>query len=107
MEIINAKDLDANPTLSETIEPDNDLKNMLVEYVGEKIDPEDQNVTVEMIVETMAKEFPDFLLAIAEENWIRGYHQALADVEDGKKLVEEEEKKNAKQRTCKLCEETE
>jgi len=79
----------------------------LVEYVGEKIDPEDQNVTVEMIVETMAKEFPDFLLAIAEENWIRGYHQALADVEDGKKLVEEEEKKNAKQRTCKLCEETE
>jgi predicted transposase YdaD len=107
MEIINAKDLDTNPTLSETIEPDNDLKNMLVEYVGEKIDPEDQNVTVEMIVETMAKEFPDFLLAIAEENWIRGYHQALADVEDGKKLVEEEEKKNAKQRTCKLCEETE
>jgi len=107
MEIINVKEINHNPALSETVKPDNDLKNMLVEYVGEKINPEDQNVTVEMIVETMAKEFPDFLLAIAEENWIRGYHQALADVEDGKKLVEEEEKKNAKQRTCKLCEETE
>ncbi len=44
-------------------------------------------VTVEMIVETMAKEFPEFLMAIAEENWIRGYHQALDDVEVGQKMA--------------------
>ena len=106
MEIINVKEMDHNPTLSETVEPDNDLKNMLIEYVGEKIDPEDQNVTVEMIVEIMAKEFPDFLLAIAEENWIRGYHQALDDVETGRKISEENEKKDVKQKTCKLCENT-
>ena len=107
MEIINAKEINHNPALSETVDPDNDLKNMLVEYVGNALDPENQNVTVEMIVEVMAKEFPDFLFAVAEENWIRGYHQALNDVEDGKKLVEEDKKKNAKQKTCKLCEETE
>jgi|TARA_Y100000034_G_C6835629_1_gene377575 predicted esterase YcpF (UPF0227 family) len=107
MEIINVKEINHNPALSETVKPDNDLKNMLVEYVGEKINPEDQNITVEMIVEAMAKEFPEFLLVIAEENWIRGYHQALDDVEVGKKLVEEDEKKNAKQKTCKLCEKTE
>ena len=107
MEIINAKEMDYNPTLSETVNPDNDLKNMLVEYVGEKINPEDQNITVEMIIEVLAQEFPEFLLAVAEENWVRGYHQALNDVEDGRKISEENEKKNAKQKTCKLCEKTE
>ena len=107
MEIINAKEMDHNPTLSETVNPDNDLKNMLVEYVGEKINPEDQNITVEMIIEVLAQEFPEFLLAVAEENWVRGYHQALNDVEDGRKISEENEKKNAKQKTCKLCEKTE
>ena len=30
-----------NPTLSEVVEPDNDLKNLLVEYTGEKHNPED------------------------------------------------------------------
>ena len=107
METINAKELDKNPTLTVTVEPDNNLKNMLVEYVGEKNDPEDQNVTVEMIVETMAEEFPEFLLAVAEENWVRGYHQALNDVEVGRDIVKDSEKKNAKQKTCKLCEKTE
>ena len=106
MEIINAKEIENNPALEEIVEPDTDLKNMLVEYVGEKLNPEDKKVTVEMIIETMAKEFPDFILAVAEENWVRGYHQALVDVEDGRKLVEEE-KNNAKQKTCKLCEKTE
>ena len=78
-----------NP-LEEVVEPDNDLKNMLVEYVGEKNDPEDQLVTVEMIVGTLANEFPELVLALAEENWTRGYHQALDDVELGQKLYEEE-----------------
>jgi len=78
-----------NP-LEEVVEPDNDLKNMLVEYVGEKNDPEDQLVTVEMIVGTLANEFPELVLALAEENWTRGYHQALDDVELGQKLYEKE-----------------
>ena len=82
-----------NP-LEEVVEPDNDLKNMLVEYVGEKNDPEDQLVTVKMLVDQLANEFPEFVLAVAEENWTRGYHQALDDVELGEKLYQEQLDKN-------------
>ena len=56
-----------------------------------------------MVVETMASEFPEFILAVAEENWIRGYQQGLDDVESGKKIFIEEQ--NEKKRSCKLCEE--
>jgi|TARA_R110000824_G_scaffold122128_13_gene278865 hypothetical protein len=65
--------------LSEVVEPDTALKNMLVTYVGEKKSTTDE-VTVEMIVDTMAEEFPDFILALAEENWVRGYQQAFFDL---------------------------
>ena len=85
--------MDTENPLEEVVEPDNDLKNMLVEYVGEKNNPEDQLVTVEMIVGTLANEFPELVLAVAEENWTRGYHQALDDVELGEKLYKEELKK--------------
>ena len=44
-----------------------------------------------MIVETVAKEFPEFLLSVAEENWVRGYQQALDDVEVGRKMTQEDE----------------
>ena len=30
----------------------------------------------------MATEFPEFLLPLAEENFIRGYQQAMLDIED-------------------------
>ena len=90
-----------NPTLKESVEPDNDLKNMLVEYVGEKVNPQDQNVTVEMIIEVLADEFPEFVLALAEENWIRGYQQGLEDVHSGEQLFKAE---NNEKRSCKLCE---
>jgi len=102
MEIINVKELEKNPTLKQVVEPENDLKNFLVEYVGEKASPSDQNVTVEMIIETMASEFPEFLLAMAEENWIRGYQQALDDVDLGKDIFEKNNDKQKKH--CKLCE---
>jgi len=76
--------------LQETVETDTEMKNWLVNYVGEKHDPDSGEVTVEMIVETMATEFPEFLMVIAEENWIRGYHQALDDVDAGQKVLEEQ-----------------
>ena len=78
-----------NPDLLEPIEPDTEVKNWLVEYVGEKLAPEDNQVTVEMVIKVVAKEFPEFLLPVAEENFIRGYRQALNDVEEGRQLVEE------------------
>ncbi len=102
-----------NSSLKELVEPENDLKNMLVEYVGKELNPEDCNVTVEMIVEVMAKEFPEFLLAVAEENWVRGYQQACDDgaaIHQGKiqeineklQIIENETKKT---KSCKLCKE--
>ena len=66
------------------------LKEWLVNYVGQKHSPEGDKVTVEMIVETVAKEFPEFLLAIAEENWVRGYEQGLSDVDIGMKISKKE-----------------
>ena len=92
-----------NPILTQIVKPDNDLKNMLVEYVGEKLSPEDQYVTVEMVVDVVAQQFPEFVLALAEENWIRGYEQAFADVEYGQNLYKKENDKQKK--SCKLCEE--
>jgi hypothetical protein len=70
------------------------LKEVLITYVGEKTSPENGDVTAEHIVEVMSEEFPEFLLLIAEENWIRGYEQALNDVEEGERLVEEQTKLN-------------
>ena len=80
-----------NPTLTQEVERDSPLKEWIVGYVGEKTQPEDDQVTVEMIVETMAEEFPDFLIAVAEENFIRGYFQAMNDVGESEKAMSEAE----------------
>jgi hypothetical protein len=62
---------------------ENTLKEMLVEYVGNKFataeDEGDFEVTVQMITDTLAHEFPEFVMIMAEENWIRGYQQGLDD----------------------------
>jgi hypothetical protein len=70
-------------TLTTVVQPENPMKEWLITYVGTKTQPEDGGVTVQMIVEAMAKEFPEFLLAVAQENFIRGYQQALYDVDYG------------------------
>lgn len=85
---------DANEVLNEVVEPSNELKTMLVNYVGEKQSPDEDSVTVEMIVDQLANEFPEFVLAVAEENFMRGYQQALNDVEVGRKAWEEEQQDN-------------
>ena len=85
---------DANEVLDQVIEPENELKKMLVNYVGERQSPDNDDVTVEMIVDQLANEFPEFVLAVAEENFVRGYQQALTDVEIGRKAWEEETKQN-------------
>ena len=65
------------------IAKENALKEMLVEYVGNKFaKPEDEGefeVTVQMVVDTLAHEFPEFVMIMAEENWVRGYQQGLDD----------------------------
>ena len=65
------------------IAAENPLKEMLVEYVGNKFATEEDEgefeVTVQMIVETLAHEFPEFVMIMAEENWTLGYQQGLDD----------------------------
>jgi len=80
---------DENPDLKETVAEDNALKEFVVQYTGEKLDPEDGNITVEMIVEVFSTDFPELLMAIAEENFIRGYHQAMEDLEESEKILAE------------------
>jgi len=78
-------------SIQENVDKSTELKELLVNYVGQKHSPDGDKVTVEMIVETIASEFPEFLLAVAEENWIRGYQQGLNDVELGKSIATEED----------------
>ena len=72
---------DFNPDLFQTVKPENEMKKWLVNYVGEKLNPENDEVNIEMIIQVMATEFPEFLMPLAEENFIRGYRQAISDFE--------------------------
>ncbi len=96
--VINSKEFEKTETLGEVVKTESPMKEWLVNYVGEQKDPTDGGVTVEMIVEAMSQEFPEFLLALAEENWIRGYRQGITDVEQGMKMAaqEQQEKKSEK-----------
>ena len=71
----------------EVIPTETELKEIIVNYTGKVLKPDTEEITVEQVIEVFAKEFPEFLLAVAEENFIRGYHQALTDVEEGEKIA--------------------
>ena len=75
--IITEEEVHTNPLLGLVVQPESELKEYLVEYVGTKFDNE--NVTVNMIAETLADEFPEFIMAFAEENFLRGYQLGLDD----------------------------
>ena len=79
-----------NPDLKVVMSKETPVKTWLIEYVGEKSNPENGEVTVEMIVDVLAAEFPEFLMVLAEENWLRGYHQGIHDVELGRKMADSE-----------------
>ena len=75
-----------NPNLTKKIlAEDSSLKDLIVNFVGNELDPEDEGITVQQIITVFADQFPEFVLAVAEENWISGYTQALKDVEFSKK----------------------
>lgn len=87
----------SNPDLKNAVEPTSQLKTWLVDYVGRKYQGElararveseqeidwNGDVTVEMIVDVFSHEFPEFLMAVAEENFIRGYRQGISDTDTG------------------------
>ena len=80
----------------EVVESTTPVKEWLVDYVGEQHNPDSGEVTIEMIVDTLAKEFPEFLIHIAEENWIRGYHQAMIDVDASEQVITQLQEQNVK-----------
>ena len=82
---------DENPDLQKVVDLDNDLKKYIVEYVGNVASPDDGLVTAEMIISILARDIPEVILPLAEENFIRGYKQALTDIEVGKKIYEEQQ----------------
>lgn len=75
-------------TLGHAPEAENDLKDYIINYTGKKLDPEDEKVTIEMIIDVLSQDFPELVLCLSEENWIRGYKQGLTDVEEGQKILE-------------------
>ena len=74
---ITEEQLHTNEILAMPVLPDSELKEYLIEYVGKKFDQEE--VTVHMVAEALAVDFPEFLFAFAEENFLRGYQQGLND----------------------------
>ena len=74
---ITEEQIHTNPMLAMAVEPNSKLKDYLVEYVGKKLDNEE--VTVNMIAEVLALDFPEFAFAYAEENFLRGYQLGLDD----------------------------
>jgi hypothetical protein len=66
--------------LEKEVEADSALKTFIINYVGEKLNPANNLINIEMVIEVLAQDFPDVVLALAEENFIRGYTQGLEDV---------------------------
>lgn len=67
--------------IKELANRDTPLKSLIVDYIGSKLQPDNGEVTVEMCVEVFSQEFPEFLLLLAQENFLRGYQQSLDDME--------------------------
>jgi len=78
--------------LDARVEKTTPLKEYIVDYVGNKIDsqsgPETLDVTVEMIIHVLTEDFPEIVLALAEENFIRGYEQGLNDQSIGGEVAD-------------------
>ena len=77
--------------LNNTVEAkENQVIDYLVNYTGEKLNPENDEVTIGMIIDVLSQDFPDLVLCLSEENWVPGYQQALTDVQEGERLYNEE-----------------
>tara|TARA_R110001583_G_scaffold27772_4_gene98963 strand:- start:1171 stop:1476 length:306 start_codon:yes stop_codon:yes gene_type:complete len=85
-------DVEKNEDLTKEVQSNSELKGMIVNYVGTKKNPENDEVTLQLVLDTFSEEFPEFVLPLAEENFIRGYNQALFDVDEGNRAMQELEK---------------
>jgi hypothetical protein len=72
----------SNPNLKKVVFPETPLKHALVDFTGQKYKPQNGEVTVDLIIQALGEDFPELIWALAEENFFRGYEQALSDVEN-------------------------
>ena len=56
--------------INKIIVSDGKLKELFVNYVGNKLDPENDEVTMGMVMDVLADEFPEVLYTVAEENFL-------------------------------------
>ena len=77
-----------NSQTDRVVKKETELKELIVQYVGEIKGPKNEEVTIQHVAEVFTEQFPEFLLVLAEENWINGYTQALRDVDFSKKQSE-------------------
>jgi hypothetical protein len=71
-----------NPDLDKEVNPnESELKQLVVNYIGNRLNPENDEITVDMAITVLTDEFPELILALAEENFLRGYEQAFIDLE--------------------------
>ena len=68
-----------NNILQKVISIEGELKTSIVNYVGKKVNPVNGEVTLEMVINCIAEEFPEVLLTVAEENFLRGYEVGIND----------------------------
>ena len=47
------------------VKNDTPLKELIVNFVGNKLNPENDEVTIDHIAEVFSQEFPEFLLTLA------------------------------------------
>ena len=88
---MSEEDIGENEDLKEVVHAeDSELKNLIVNFVGTTLNLE-KEVTVENIVQVFAEQFPEFVLVLAEENFLRGYKQALADIHAYQQFEEEQQ----------------
>ena len=70
------------------VKNDTKLKELIVNYVGEQLHPATPEVTVEDVVNIFADEFPEFLLVVAQENFLRGYSEGINDADHNIKKLD-------------------
>jgi len=70
------------------------LKELIVDFTGNELGLQEE-VTVENVINVLAAQFPEILLVVAEENFFRGYEQALEDIELHTKNIERLQTENS------------
>lgn len=82
--------------LNVVVEKENSLKELILDHVGTSLGMEENSdITVDMCVKVLAKDFPELMIPIVEQNFLLGYKQGLADsrsLESAVHSIEKEKK---------------